>query len=175
MPKPSKNGEKRRKPSDSQEREEPVAKRKKSAAKQKKKEKEPEATPASALTEQELEDEFADEAQTAEEVMAQLRARKARKDKTDGKKKSAKSKKGDDFMTALFAGRKKKSKKHSEQSKSDETEATALPPVDDDFLVRDKKGRTYTNDGLPVYTTTELKIGQGGDTPLCPFDCECCY
>jgi hypothetical protein len=25
-----------------------------------------------------------------------------------------------------------------------------------------------------MYDEDELKIGQGGDTPLCPFDCECC-
>lgn len=30
--------------------------------------------------------------------------------------------------------------------------------------------------GLPIYTIAQLKIGQGkGDTPLCPFDCDCCF
>ncbi|KAL7069125.1 hypothetical protein ACR3K2_03820 [Cryptosporidium serpentis] len=33
----------------------------------------------------------------------------------------------------------------------------------------------YTEDGLPVYKLEDLKIGQGGGTPDCPFDCECCY
>ncbi|GAA6026699.1 hypothetical protein JCM8202_005620 [Rhodotorula sphaerocarpa] len=41
---------------------------------------------------------------------------------------------------------------------------------------RDSRGtRTKTEDGLPIYSTSELKIGLGGDTPLCPFDCECCF
>eukprot|EP01027_Heterolobosea_sp_BB2_P015987 GEZU01022825.1.p1 GENE.GEZU01022825.1~~GEZU01022825.1.p1 ORF type:complete len:136 (-),score=62.23 GEZU01022825.1:139-546(-) len=30
-------------------------------------------------------------------------------------------------------------------------------------------------DGLPIYTEEELKIGKGGGTPLCPFDCDCCF
>jgi hypothetical protein len=30
-----------------------------------------------------------------------------------------------------------------------------------------------TEDGLPIYAVEEL-CGQGGDTELCPFDCECC-
>ncbi|EEA06309.1 uncharacterized protein CMU_008000 [Cryptosporidium muris RN66] len=33
----------------------------------------------------------------------------------------------------------------------------------------------YTEDGLPVYKLEDLKIGQGGGTPDCPFNCECCY
>jgi hypothetical protein len=30
-------------------------------------------------------------------------------------------------------------------------------------------------DGLAVFTEDELKVGQGGNTPQCPFDCECCF
>jgi len=29
--------------------------------------------------------------------------------------------------------------------------------------------------GLPVYSVDTLKIGQGKDTTLCPFDCDCCF
>lgn len=29
--------------------------------------------------------------------------------------------------------------------------------------------------GLPVYKAHLLKVGQGGGTPLCPFDCNCCF
>ena len=35
--------------------------------------------------------------------------------------------------------------------------------------------RRRTPDGLPIYTEEELVSSTGGDTPLCPFDCECCY
>ncbi len=30
-------------------------------------------------------------------------------------------------------------------------------------------------DGLPVYKAHLLKVGEGGGTPLCPFDCNCCF
>ena len=30
-------------------------------------------------------------------------------------------------------------------------------------------------DGFTIYTEDELKVGKGGKTPLCPFDCECCF
>lgn len=33
----------------------------------------------------------------------------------------------------------------------------------------------YDEEGLPIYTTEELKVGAGGDTDKCPFDCECCF
>lgn len=39
----------------------------------------------------------------------------------------------------------------------------------------DKKKGKKEIDGLKVYTTEELNLGKGGDTPDCPFDCECCY
>jgi hypothetical protein len=29
--------------------------------------------------------------------------------------------------------------------------------------------------GLPVYKAHLLRVGEGGGTPLCPFDCNCCF
>lgn len=29
--------------------------------------------------------------------------------------------------------------------------------------------------GLPVYKAHILKVGEGGGTALCPFDCDCCF
>lgn len=29
--------------------------------------------------------------------------------------------------------------------------------------------------GLKVYKYAGLKVGEGGGTPLCPFDCDCCF
>jgi len=29
--------------------------------------------------------------------------------------------------------------------------------------------------GLPVYKAHLLRVGKGGGTPLCPFDCDCCF
>ncbi len=33
----------------------------------------------------------------------------------------------------------------------------------------------FTEEGWKVYTPEELNIGKGGDTPECPFDCNCCF
>ncbi|TNJ28257.1 hypothetical protein GMRT_14475 [Giardia muris] len=40
-----------------------------------------------------------------------------------------------------------------------------------------KKDRPKTREGYPIYTPEELKMGlpNSGNTPLCPFDCDCCY
>mmetsp|Transcript_2032 Transcript_2032/g.2732 ORF Transcript_2032/g.2732 Transcript_2032/m.2732 type:complete len:144 (+) Transcript_2032:99-530(+) len=39
----------------------------------------------------------------------------------------------------------------------------------------DAKPVRYDDDGLPIYTAESLKIGKGGGTSLCPFDCNCCF
>lgn len=53
-----------------------------------------------------------------------------------------------------------------------------LQNIDSDFF--DSRGlrrktRALTEDGLPIFTPKELKIGLGGGTDLCPFDCNCCF
>lgn len=35
--------------------------------------------------------------------------------------------------------------------------------------------RIDKDSGLPVYKAHLLKVGEGGGTPLCPFDCNCCF
>lgn len=38
-----------------------------------------------------------------------------------------------------------------------------------------RKTRALTEDGYPIYSPKEMKIGMGGGTDLCPFDCNCCF
>ncbi|KAF8578227.1 DUF1764-domain-containing protein [Ramaria rubella] len=49
----------------------------------------------------------------------------------------------------------------------------------EDEQFRDSRGtgpRLQTEEGFSIYKEGELGIGdQGGDTPLCPFDCDCCF
>ncbi|KAF9015306.1 hypothetical protein BDQ17DRAFT_1340825 [Cyathus striatus] len=44
---------------------------------------------------------------------------------------------------------------------------------------KDSRGsgsRRQTDEGWSIYKEDELGISnEGGDTPLCPFDCECCF
>lgn len=72
-------------------------------------------------------------------------------------------------------------------SKSKKLHKSPQPERDDDFAdIRGTKKRIHvmvlatnslgkrTADGFTIYNEDELKMGQGGDTPLCPFDCDCC-
>ncbi|CAE6436718.1 unnamed protein product [Rhizoctonia solani] len=49
----------------------------------------------------------------------------------------------------------------------------------DDERFRDSRGtgpRRKTEEGFFIYKEDELGINdEGGDTPLCPFDCDCCF
>ena len=61
--------------------------------------------------------------------------------------------------------KKTKTSKSSDQKKSKGVTDTPKAPA----------ARKYTKEGFKIYTTEELKVGQGGDTPDCPFDCDCCF
>lgn len=50
------------------------------------------------------------------------------------------------------------------------TKKRKMPLLELSLLVVGKR----TFEGLTLYQEDELRIGQGGDTPLCPFDCDCC-
>ncbi|KAJ6957527.1 hypothetical protein NC653_039477 [Populus alba x Populus x berolinensis] len=63
---------------------------------------------------------------------------------------------------------KPKSMKKKKKSKEDEERRFTDPP---------SKSRKKTEDGFSVYTEEELGFNNssGGGTPLCPFDCDCCF
>ncbi|KAG8691182.1 hypothetical protein FRC11_006052 [Ceratobasidium sp. 423] len=68
---------------------------------------------------------------------------------------------------------KSKKAKSSEEGKKN----TAVDSDDERF--RDSRGtgpRRRTEEGYAIYKEDELGINdEGGDTPLCPFDCDCCF
>ena len=55
------------------------------------------------------------------------------------------------------------------------------PPEDDLGLLLNQRQRhnRRTVDGIKIYKNDEiksvLKIGIGGNTKYCPFDCQCCF
>ncbi|KAI5647990.1 hypothetical protein M9H77_33995 [Catharanthus roseus] len=63
--------------------------------------------------------------------------------------------------------KKKKYHKKSGLSKKKGNDPVGLP----------SRSRKRTGDGLSIYTEEELGIGKAdaGGTPLCPFDCDCCF
>ncbi|KAG1881825.1 hypothetical protein C8R48DRAFT_682398 [Suillus tomentosus] len=77
-----------------------------------------------------------------------------------------------------------KSSSSSKRLKSDAPVSSQREKVyetrkDDEDRFKDSRGsgpRRKTDDGLNIYKEDELGISNtGGDTPLCPFDCECCF
>ncbi|KAG8926960.1 hypothetical protein FRC01_008171 [Tulasnella sp. 417] len=58
-------------------------------------------------------------------------------------------------------------------------DSDSRPLTEEDLRFVDSRGtgpRRRTEEGFLIYKEDELGItGKGGDTPLCPFDCECCY
>ncbi|CAK9225488.1 unnamed protein product [Sphagnum troendelagicum] len=64
----------------------------------------------------------------------------------------------------------------SRKKKKTKTKKTAGKSLE---LVEKSSGlsRKKTDDGLPVYSEAELGFNkkEAGGTPLCPFDCECCF
>jgi len=81
---------------------------------------------------------------------------------------------------------KEKQKKHEEEQKEDKEvlkhETRNLPrglilSEGVNFIVSPEAPleRIDKESGLPVYKAHLLKVGEGGGTPLCPFDCDCCF
>lgn len=63
------------------------------------------------------------------------------------------------------------------QKAEKEDPAASHAAVQDDmgWLGQDATGRARTEEGFLIYTYDELKFEEGGDTELCPFDCDCCF
>eukprot|EP00299_Pterocystis_sp_00344_P006190 c17976_g1_i1.p1 GENE.c17976_g1_i1~~c17976_g1_i1.p1 ORF type:complete len:104 (+),score=22.12 c17976_g1_i1:36-347(+) len=86
----------------------------------------------------------------------------------------------EDDIDAIFSQLPKK-KREREPQVVDDTQKASKQKLDDHnqdgfFDSRGDGGkRKRTEEGYPIYTEEELRIGQGGDTPLCPFDCDCCF
>ncbi|XP_047155719.1 uncharacterized protein C6G9.01c [Vigna umbellata] len=65
---------------------------------------------------------------------------------------------------------KKKKKKKNVKRKTDGSD-------DGEFADRPSGPKRKTEDGFTIYTEDELGINKAdaGNTPLCPFDCSCCF
>ncbi|KAF4690776.1 hypothetical protein FOZ60_016862 [Perkinsus olseni] len=101
--------------------------------------------------------------------------------KEDTKKSESSSESIDDIFGAL----KKSTRSTSTSTKTKDTpkeQQPAAPPDpraqrtihSDSATAREVTG-SEPRKGYKIYTEEELKIGQGGNTPDCPFDCWCCF
>ncbi|CAN7032341.1 unnamed protein product [Brassica rapa subsp. trilocularis] len=84
----------------------------------------------------------------------------------------------------IFGGRKKKKKVEVEMNEKEEAPVKKARVAKrkrsevEGFNSNQKTGpRKRTEDGLLVFTEDELGINKAnaGNTPLCPFDCQCCF
>ncbi|KAK3180759.1 hypothetical protein Dsin_000148 [Dipteronia sinensis] len=109
-------------------------------------------------------------------------------------KPSLKPKKSSNEIDEIFSSKKRKNpegkkKTHHNKSNKDDTVTVEQQPklknkkskraTDGDFS-DDRppaRPRKRSEDGLAVYTEEELGINKAdaGNTPLCPFDCSCCF
>jgi hypothetical protein len=72
---------------------------------------------------------------------------------------------------------------NGEQSKSSGTAAVGesygliKSEYGDNFIMSPEAPleRIDAESGLPVYKAHLLRVGEGGGTSLCPFDCDCCF
>ncbi|KAF8807547.1 DUF1764-domain-containing protein [Phlegmacium glaucopus] len=80
--------------------------------------------------------------------------------------------------SADLAGPSKRRKKDSISNKSSKPKKSKKNH-DKTADFEDSRGsgdRRKTEEGWTVYKEHELGLsGEGGDTPLCPFDCNCCF
>ena len=78
----------------------------------------------------------------------------------------------------LFKSKKKKESKVAPSAAATEVSSKSKTikkdKKEDDSKSKQKKAR-FTEEGYRIYTVDDLKIGKGGDTEDCPFDCECCF
>ncbi|PKA58698.1 hypothetical protein AXF42_Ash008985 [Apostasia shenzhenica] len=69
----------------------------------------------------------------------------------------------------------KKARKFEADEKGKKKKLGMRPTVDESF--ENIRNRMRTADRLAIYSAEELGIGnpEAGGTPLCPFDCSCCF
>ncbi|XP_044464025.1 uncharacterized protein C6G9.01c-like isoform X2 [Mangifera indica] len=104
-------------------------------------------------------------------------------------KASSKSKKLSNGIDEIFAGKKRKKPegKKSRKTNKDESGETKLVKrkkenkskgvAEGGFVDTSSRPMRKTEDGFTIYSEEELGINNSdaGNTPLCPFDCSCCF
>ncbi|KAG2495843.1 hypothetical protein HYH03_006082 [Edaphochlamys debaryana] len=128
------------------------------------------------------------EGKAAQAVTAEKAKGKGKEPEKGAKPAGGKKSEIDDIFSAgKKAAEKKSAEKRAAEEAAEKADAAAEAPAakrskvegskDDIFGEAVAKGRKRTEEGFAIYTEDELGLGssKGGDTDLCPFDCECCF
>ena len=88
---------------------------------------------------------------------------------------AGKKRKKSDMKKTETAGEGVKSSDKTKRKKNDKKKTKR--PDEGEYIDRPSRPRKKTEDGLTIYTEEELGLSKGdaGNTPLCPFDCSCCF
>jgi len=87
-------------------------------------------------------------------------------------------------MDDLFKEAAHKVKQANEKKRVDEAVAEKKHSIEkaekkrirDEFKCNSVKPTRFDADlGMPIYSEDDLRIGQGGNSKDCPFDCNCCF
>eukprot|EP01092_Planopodium_desertum_P001475 TRINITY_DN1215_c0_g1_i3.p1 TRINITY_DN1215_c0_g1~~TRINITY_DN1215_c0_g1_i3.p1 ORF type:complete len:210 (-),score=9.22 TRINITY_DN1215_c0_g1_i3:76-669(-) len=81
----------------------------------------------------------------------------------------------EDSIDSIFAEGKKAKGKQQKQDLAAKNAAKQRQIAKQILLGDELKKERTTEEGYKIYSAEELKIGKGGETDLCPFDCECCF
>ncbi|KAG6551947.1 hypothetical protein Mapa_006564 [Marchantia paleacea] len=80
-------------------------------------------------------------------------------------------------LQAVGAAQKKNKKKKKGADAGKSVPKSSNHPSSDSVTPSSGKPRKKTIDGFKIYSEDEIGFGKknAGGTPLCPFDCECCF
>ena len=88
-------------------------------------------------------------------------------------------KKINDLKNEKESAKRKKEKKSQHVSLNEDESSSRYGLMDSQYPVivnpEAPLERIDAESGLPVYKAHLLKVGEGGGTALCPFDCNCCF
>jgi len=64
---------------------------------------------------------------------------------------------------------------HTGKMSSDKQVTYGLIKPEGEVIISPEAPLERMQDGVAVYKAHLLRVGQGGGTELCPFDCDCCF
>lgn len=111
---------------------------------------------------------------TRDEIDEIFASKKKQSEKSVNQKPTSKRPAKDSDHDKMMMKKNNTSKKNTSKNGTTRENGGSDPPAAAGAKRRPKK---RTGDGLVIYTEEELGIGRAdaGSTPLCPFDCDCCF
>jgi len=102
--------------------------------------------------------------------------RKKRKHAEESSASAIPGESAEDFLKMFDTGLKAKRDRQKELVEEEKRiRARAKAKREREAYEKKMKPVRYDDDGTPIYSVEQLRIGKGGGTKDCPFDCWCCF